>query len=164
MFFLNPFVPNAPVLYPLKTQENRKVFWRLQGVEKGCTEKKWVNNHAEKPKYKFPKLPYLQLPFTSYPSNTFVQGFFQILLSIQPVIANAQCNSNLVGWEEYKIGCIVLSVSLHYCTLWLKTTASNWLVSENKKIYQLKNKLTIIYLFKIICINYLYQLIILINY
>ena len=24
---VNPFVPNAPFLYPLKTPENRKVFW-----------------------------------------------------------------------------------------------------------------------------------------
>ena len=36
---LNPFVPNAPFLYPLKTSENRKV----QGVEKGCTGNEWVN-------------------------------------------------------------------------------------------------------------------------
>ena len=35
----NPFVPNAPILYPLKTSENRKVF---QGVEKGCIGNKWV--------------------------------------------------------------------------------------------------------------------------
>ena len=25
-YFFNPFVPNAPLLYPLKTLENRKVF------------------------------------------------------------------------------------------------------------------------------------------
>ena len=34
---VNPFVPNAPFLYPLKTSENRK------GVEKGCIGNKWVN-------------------------------------------------------------------------------------------------------------------------
>ena len=33
---LNPFVPNAPFLYPLKISEIRKVFWCFQGVEKGC--------------------------------------------------------------------------------------------------------------------------------
>ena len=33
----NPFVPNAPFLYPLKTSENRKVFWCFQAAEKGCT-------------------------------------------------------------------------------------------------------------------------------
>ena len=35
------FVLNAPILYPLKTSENRKVFWRFQGVEKGCIRNKW---------------------------------------------------------------------------------------------------------------------------
>ena len=39
----NPFVPNAPFLYPLKASENRKVFRCFQGVEKGCTGNKWVN-------------------------------------------------------------------------------------------------------------------------
>ena len=36
--FLNPFVPSAPFLYPLKTSENLMVFWCFLGVEKG-----WVN-------------------------------------------------------------------------------------------------------------------------
>ena len=31
----NPFVPNAPFLYSLKTSENRKGFWYFQGVKKG---------------------------------------------------------------------------------------------------------------------------------
>ena len=31
---LNPIVPNAPFLYPLKTSENFKVFFCFQGVEK----------------------------------------------------------------------------------------------------------------------------------
>ena len=35
--FINPFIPNAPFLYPLKTSENCKVFWCFQGVDKGCT-------------------------------------------------------------------------------------------------------------------------------
>ena len=39
---LNPFVPNAPFFYPLKTSENRKVFWCFQGGEKGCLGNKWV--------------------------------------------------------------------------------------------------------------------------
>ena len=39
----NPFVPNAPFFYPLKTSEYRKVFWRFQGVEKGCIGNEWVN-------------------------------------------------------------------------------------------------------------------------
>ena len=33
----NPFVPNAPFLYPLKTSENLT-------VEKGCIENKWVKS------------------------------------------------------------------------------------------------------------------------
>ena len=33
----NPFVPNAPFLYRLKTSENLRVFWYFQGVEKGYT-------------------------------------------------------------------------------------------------------------------------------
>ena len=41
---INPFVPNAPFLYPLKTSENHKLFWYFQGVEKGCIDigNKWV--------------------------------------------------------------------------------------------------------------------------
>ena len=37
--------PNAPFLYPLKTSENRNVFWCFQGVKKGyiCNEKINVN-------------------------------------------------------------------------------------------------------------------------
>ena len=38
----NPFVPNASFLYPLKTSENRNVFWCFQGVEKGCIGNEWV--------------------------------------------------------------------------------------------------------------------------
>ena len=33
---LNPFVPSAPFLYPLKTSENLNVFWCFQGVEEEC--------------------------------------------------------------------------------------------------------------------------------
>ena len=40
---INPFVPNAPFLFPLKTSENRKFFWCFQEVEKGCIGNKWVN-------------------------------------------------------------------------------------------------------------------------
>ena len=39
----NPFFPNAPFFDPLKTSENRKVFWCFQAVEKGCIGNKWVN-------------------------------------------------------------------------------------------------------------------------
>ena len=41
----------ALFLYTLETLENRKVFWCFQGVEKGCTENKWVkdeNHHHVK--------------------------------------------------------------------------------------------------------------------
>ena len=42
-FLFNPFVPNAPFLYPLKTSGNRKVLRCFQGVEKGYTGNKWAN-------------------------------------------------------------------------------------------------------------------------
>ena len=37
----NSFVPNALFLFPLKTPENRKVFWCFQGIEKGCIGNEW---------------------------------------------------------------------------------------------------------------------------
>ena len=37
-FIFNRFIPNAPFLYPLKTSENRKLFWCFQGVEKGTLQ------------------------------------------------------------------------------------------------------------------------------
>ena len=40
--YVNPFVPNAPFLCPLKTSENLTVFC-FQGVEKGCAGNEWVN-------------------------------------------------------------------------------------------------------------------------
>ena len=40
----NPFDPNVPFLYSLKTSENRKIFWYFQGVEKGCTANEWIKN------------------------------------------------------------------------------------------------------------------------
>ena len=42
----NPFFPNAPFLYPLKT-ENRKVFWSFQGVEKSCIGNEWINSELK---------------------------------------------------------------------------------------------------------------------
>ena len=38
----NTYVPNAPFLYPLKTSENREVFWCFQWVEKGFIWNEWV--------------------------------------------------------------------------------------------------------------------------
>ena len=49
---LNPFVPNAPLLYPLKTSKNLTVFWCFEGVEKGWIGNKWVNMET-KSKYTF---------------------------------------------------------------------------------------------------------------
>ena len=40
--FLNPFIPNAPFLYSLKTSENLRVCWCFEGVEKGCIGNEWV--------------------------------------------------------------------------------------------------------------------------
>ena len=39
---VNPFVPNAPFLYLLRTSENVTVFWCFQGVEKGCIGIEWI--------------------------------------------------------------------------------------------------------------------------
>ena len=39
---VDPFAPNATFLYPLKTSENRKVFWYFHGVEKGCLGNEWL--------------------------------------------------------------------------------------------------------------------------
>ena len=38
----NPFFPNAPFLYSLKTWQHRKVFCCFQGEEKECIGNKWV--------------------------------------------------------------------------------------------------------------------------
>ena len=43
VFISNPFVPNAPFLYPLKTLENLTFFLCFRGVEKECIGNKWVN-------------------------------------------------------------------------------------------------------------------------
>ena len=39
----NPFVPNAPLVFPLKTSENHTFFWCFQGIEKG-----WIGNECVK--------------------------------------------------------------------------------------------------------------------
>ena len=39
---INPFVPNAPFLYPRKHQKALTIFWCFQGVEKGCIGNEWV--------------------------------------------------------------------------------------------------------------------------
>ena len=41
---INPFLPYAPFLYPLKTSENLTVFWCFQGVAKGCIGSKWFKH------------------------------------------------------------------------------------------------------------------------
>ena len=45
---INPFVPNAPFFYPLKTAENLSVFWCFQGIEKGCIGNEWGKSAGEK--------------------------------------------------------------------------------------------------------------------
>ena len=64
---INPFVPNAPFLYPLKTSENRKVFWCFQRVEKGCIGNEWV---------KFKNLINLKLNFLIYFILYFISYIF----------------------------------------------------------------------------------------
>ena len=43
-YSINPFVPNATFLYPLKILENLTTFWCFQGVAKSCIGNKWVNS------------------------------------------------------------------------------------------------------------------------
>ena len=51
---INPFIPNASFLYPLKTSENRNVFWCFL-VFSGGREKmlgnKWINGSKNTHKY-----------------------------------------------------------------------------------------------------------------
>ena len=44
----NPFVPNAPFLYLLKTPENLTVLQCFQGLEKGWVGKEWVKESSLK--------------------------------------------------------------------------------------------------------------------
>ena len=44
--YLNPFVPNAPFLYPLKTSEDFMIFWCFQRVEKRCIGNVWVKGRC----------------------------------------------------------------------------------------------------------------------
>ena len=48
IYHINPFVPNTPFLYNLKTSENRKSFLYFQGVEKRCIWNKWVKLKIQK--------------------------------------------------------------------------------------------------------------------
>ena len=43
MKLFNPFFPNAPFLYPLRTSEKCNVFWFFLGLEKECIGNKWFN-------------------------------------------------------------------------------------------------------------------------
>ena len=49
--YFNSFVPNALFLFPLKTPENRKVFWCFQGIEKGRVGNELVNMQPVKKKF-----------------------------------------------------------------------------------------------------------------
>ena len=43
----NPFVPNAPFLYPLKTlSEKLTIFWCFRRIEKGCIGNEWVKPNS----------------------------------------------------------------------------------------------------------------------
>ena len=44
----NPFVPNAPFLYPRKYQKTLGFFLYFKGVEKGCIGNKWVKEKMAK--------------------------------------------------------------------------------------------------------------------
>ena len=49
--YINPFVFNAPLLYPLKTSENLTVPDIFKEIEKGSTENKWVKINLRLPNF-----------------------------------------------------------------------------------------------------------------
>ena len=73
---INPFVPKAPFFSSLKTSEIRKVFYCLQGVEKGCFGDKWV-------KYlQSDQCPYSQLNLTKRKEN-FATNLLKFVQTLQ---------------------------------------------------------------------------------
>ena len=75
MFNFNPFIPNVPFFYPLKTSENRKVFWCFQGIQKGCigNECVWVKLVS--------KHVFVDLILQSWPR---IHGYYSENVSIRP--------------------------------------------------------------------------------
>ena len=69
---INPFSPNVPFLYPLKTSENLNVFWYFQGVEKGCIGNKWVKETPRWLILQFPKSSGTEKILMSTKTNLFV--------------------------------------------------------------------------------------------
>ena len=55
---INPFVPNAPFLYALKTSENRKIFWCFQEVEKSALGTNGLKYEYRLDSYNSPYLEY----------------------------------------------------------------------------------------------------------
>ena len=72
-YYFNPFVPNAPFLYFLKTSENLTVYC-FQRVEKGCTGKEWVNTAIQNKTYKL----YLNKFYICFSASDFSCGFQQL--------------------------------------------------------------------------------------
>ena len=74
---LTPFVSNTRFLYPLKTSENRTVFWCFQEVEKGCIEKEEVKRcilqEIKNIEIKLLSVPFLQLSLFRNSYNVFHQ-------------------------------------------------------------------------------------------
>ena len=82
----NPFVPNAPFLYSLKTSGNRKVFYCLQGVEKGCLEtnglreKLLSNEHTKSTLIRSPYVVDTSKTKFRQTSTSFPPTFFDVIL------------------------------------------------------------------------------------
>ena len=79
----NPFVPRAPFLYSLKT-ENLTFFWCFQEVEKKCIGNEWVNQHHE----------------------TEINRFIYIRLIKSNVHVNKICTYHIRGchfWSTYRV-------------------------------------------------------------
>ena len=74
---VNPCVPNAPFLCPLKTSENRNCF---QGVEKGCNESEWVKRINSKCNARYHKKTY---EFISFLKNSVFMAKYAVLQLIK---------------------------------------------------------------------------------
>ena len=99
---INPFVPNAPFLYPLKISDNLTVFWCFQGVQKEYIGNKWVNWHSKTTKLDI-LWPWRFLKYSSLTTQSWLVTSFFIF-----VFANA--NGNRILIYKLHVGHLILSV------------------------------------------------------
>ena len=88
-FFINSFVLNTPILYPMKTSENLAVFWCFQEVEKGSIGNKWAKISSVKILYN-KKNHFLYSDSTTI--KTFSKWWIFIIWRIESQIYCNYCN------------------------------------------------------------------------